>query len=365
MGALRADRGHPTPWTDVFTNIHIEIGNEAWNNATAYVNGGYNGQEYWSDLFASAKASPYYSPDILFHAGGQSVNTWLNTGLAQNHSDQADALTLAPYVIHSMSTAQASMTDEQLYSWIYGYTWYNSHNDNGYMQANYDQVATPYDLELSIYEVNHHITGGDAPVEARNKIVTSIGGALNVSNWMLLMLQRQHVRVQNIFTLIQNSYNDIRLWGIVLSMESGKERYRPLYLATRMINQAMFGDLVQVSKSGADPVWNCTFSYDDSNESPGDIPYINAYATRSGSQRGLIIINLHRTDSLPVTIDLPNPPLASQAQKYELTSATINGNNEPEHEPEVLASQSTLTDFDTNYTLSMQPHSMVVLTWNE
>ena len=62
MGDLRADRGHSTPWTEVFDTIHIEIGNEAWNNASAYVNGGYNGQEYWSDLFAEAKASLLQQP---------------------------------------------------------------------------------------------------------------------------------------------------------------------------------------------------------------------------------------------------------------------------------------------------------------
>jgi len=95
------------------------------------------------------------------------------------------------------------------------------------------------------------------------------------------------------------------------------------------------------------------------------MPFIHAYATHSGSHRGLILINLHRTDSLPVQIDLPHPAIGSQATKHELTGATINANNEREHDPEVFATQSTLTDFEDNYILSMQPHSMVVLTWDE
>jgi alpha-L-arabinofuranosidase len=362
MGDLRIDRGHPTPWTQVFNNIHIEVGNEAWNSAAAYANGGYNGQEYWSDLFASAKASPYYRSHIKFHAGGQAVNTWLNGIIAGNHYPQADALALAPYVIHSMSAEEAALNDEQLYSWIYGFTWYNSHT--GFMQANYDAVTDALGMDLSIYEVNHHITGGDGALSQRNKIVDGLGGALNVANWMLLMLERQHVRVQNIFTLIQDSYNDIRLWGIVLSMQQGQERYRPLYLAARMINEALIGDLVQVTKSGTDPVWNCPFTY-DSDDIAGDIPYLHAYATRSGRHRGLILINLHRTDSLPVEIDLPHPAVGSQAVKYELTGVTINANNEPEHDPQVFDTRSVLTDFNDNYSLSMQPHSMVVLIWNE
>jgi alpha-L-arabinofuranosidase len=363
MGDLRAERGHPTPWTEVFDTIHIEIGNEAWNHASAYVNGGYNGQAYWSDLFAEARTSPYYSSNMVFHAGGQAVNTWLNNIIAGNHSTQADALALAPYVIHSMSPEQAALDDEQLYSWIYGYTWFNSHD--GYMQRNYDDVASPRGMDISIYEVNHHITGGDGSLDQRNKIVAGLGGALNVSNWMLLMLERQQVRVQNIFSLIQDSYNDIRLWGIVLSMQPGRERYRPLYLAARMINEALAGDLVQVTKSGADPSWDCAFTYDDEGGSPGDIPYIHAYATQNGDDRGLILINLHRTDSLPVEIDLPAPASGSRAVKYELSGATINANNEREHDPEVFATEQVLTDFYDNYTFDMKPHSMVVLTWSE
>ena len=255
------------------------------------------------------------------------------------------------------------MNDEQLYSWIYGDTWYNAHD--GYMQQNYDDVTSPRNLDISVYEVNHHITGGDGSLDQRNKIVAGLGGALNVSNWMLLMLERQHVRVQNIFSLIQDSYNDIRLWGIVLSMQPGHERYRPLYLAARMMNEALAGDLVEVTTSGANPKWHCEFTYGDDNGSPGDIPYIHAYATQNGNDRGLILINLHRTDSLPVSIALPRPASGAQAVKYELSGASINANNEVEHDPEVFATASVLTDFHDNYTFNMQPHSMVVLTWSE
>lgn len=128
---------------------------------------------------------------------------------------------------------------------------------------------------------------------------------------------------------------------------------------------ALAGDLVQVIRSGADPSWNCAFTYNDDEGSPGDIPYIHAYATRNGDDRGLVLINLHRTDSLPVRIDLPNPASGARAVKYELSGATINANNEREHDPEVFATESVLNDFYDNYTFDMKPHSMVVLTWSE
>ena len=58
FGKIRADRGQEKPWTEVFKAIHIEFGNEAWNNAGAYRFGGFNGSDYWHDLIEQGKKSP-------------------------------------------------------------------------------------------------------------------------------------------------------------------------------------------------------------------------------------------------------------------------------------------------------------------
>ena len=39
-GKRRAELGHPKPWTEVFRTVHVELGNEAWNNAGPYQCGG-------------------------------------------------------------------------------------------------------------------------------------------------------------------------------------------------------------------------------------------------------------------------------------------------------------------------------------
>ena len=72
-GRLRTELGHPQPWTKTLGAIHVEFGNEAWNNAGPYQVGGYNGEDYWKDLIAAAKASPYYTPKVIFHAAGQAA----------------------------------------------------------------------------------------------------------------------------------------------------------------------------------------------------------------------------------------------------------------------------------------------------
>ena len=356
-GKVRADLGHRRPWTETFRRIHVEIGNEAWN----YLCTGFEGPEYWQDLFTAAKASPYYKPgQFRFHAGGQAVWVGRNTTVARRHP-AADAVSVAPYVIHQMSKAQAAAmaSDEKLFSWAFGYTWY--HARRGYMAANYAEVTRKLHKPLSIYEVNHHITGGDAPPELRNRVVTSIGGGLNIANWMLLMLREQKIREHCMFTLSQLAYGKVRLWGTAVCMKPGAERYRPTFLAEMLINRVLRGDLVEVTKSGRDPKWTCMGVYDKNK--PFEVPYVHAYATRDGPTRGLIVFNLHRTRELPVRLALPSKVRRGSATRWTLAADSIGADNEPEHEPQVKVVEQRLADLAPEAALKLRPFSMTVLRW--
>ncbi|MBW2704061.1 MAG: hypothetical protein JRF33_24845 [Deltaproteobacteria bacterium] len=367
-GQIRAQRGHPAPWTEVFDQIHIEIGNEAWNWAPAYAYGGWNGPEYWTGLFEQAKAklAEYAgaAEKLTFQIGAQNYNTWLGASLLSHHAQAGDSYAIAPYIIHSMSSAQGNFNDEDLFSWLYGWVWHL--NTNGPMQAVADMIAASAnpDLDIAIYEVNHHITGGDAPVEPRNRAVTSLGGALNAINHMLLMLERYDVRVQNFFSLIQESYNDIGLWGSLLSMKSGQERYRPTFLALVMANQVLAGDLLAVQRGGEDPGWTSSFDYDGEAVSL-QVPYLHAYATRDGGGRGLILLNLHRSSALPVQLNLPAAVQGNTAERWQLLGDSIAADNELSHQAQVHIQSDELSDFADGVVLQLPAHSMTVLSWQD
>ena len=301
---------------------------------------------------------------FMFHIGAQNYNTWLGQTLVADHGAAADAYSIAPYAIHEMSASQDNLSDEELFAWIYAWVWHL--NTGGPMQANQDMISNlgQDHLEFSVYEVNHHITGGDADLAVRNKVVTSIGGALNIINHMLLMLSRYDVRVQNFFSLFQREYNGVGLWGSVLSARSGEERYRPTFLSLIMANQVLFGDMVEVSKSGLDSAWTTSFEYDGETVT-ADMPYIHAYATRDSGDRGLILLNLHRTDYLPVQVDLPADPTDSAATLWEMTGNTITANNELDHDAEVAIHERTLDDFTDGYQRNLPPHSLTVIRWSE
>ena len=64
-GKLRAEHGHPEPWTKTFKKIHLESANEAWNQGMGY---SFPSQpEVYAAVadhqFHELKKSPYYSPD--------------------------------------------------------------------------------------------------------------------------------------------------------------------------------------------------------------------------------------------------------------------------------------------------------------
>jgi alpha-L-arabinofuranosidase len=369
-GQIRASLGRQAPWVDAFNKIHIEMGNEAWNWASPYAYGGWNGPEYWTTVFnrARQRLSDLSQSEnaFMFHIGAQNYNTWLGQQLVADHGAAADGYSIAPYVIHEMDASQDNWSDEQLFAWIYAWVWHlNTGATDGTMQANRDMIDAQgmSHLEFSVYEVNHHITGGTASQDVRNRITASLGGALNIINHMLLMVSRFEVRTQNFFSLFQHDYDGVRLWGSVLSAREGQERFRPTFQTLLLANQVLNGDMVAVNLSGVNPSWQTEFEYNDDTIQT-DVPYIHAYATRNGSERGLILLNLHRTDPLPVQINLP-AAAADSATMWTLTADSITANNELEHDPQVQIDAGLLPGFASGFQRNLPAHSMTVIKWTE
>ncbi|MFP4058796.1 MAG: hypothetical protein ACLF0G_18155 [Candidatus Brocadiia bacterium] len=371
LGALRAELGHPRPWTEVFDHIHVEFGNEAWNNAGPYQCGGFNGRDYWEGLIARAKASPHYKPTIVFHAGGQAANPWLNRAIIERVPN-ADCFSLAPYILHHFSREQARAldTDAKLFRWVFAFPIWRSRHEDGAMFRNH-QLARKAGMELSVYEVNHHITGGDGPLEPRNRIVTSIGGGLNVANAMLLMLKDHGLRFQCLFALAQHSYNargvgPVRLWGTALCMRQGRERYRPTFLAAAAANRVLGGDLVETTHTGAHPTFDATgvFQRRKPPQTIEDLPVLWSYAFRDGRRRGLILVSLDTAQRHPVAIEFDGGVEGATATCWELTADRITANNEYEvGEPQVELREQTLEDFRSGIRFPMPPFAMRVLAW--
>ena len=383
FGKLRVELGQPKPWTDVLGRIHVEFGNEAWNNAGPYQLGGFNGPDYWKDLIAAAKKSPYYKPNVLFHAAGQAAWAGRNQGIMRN-CPNADRFGVAPYIIHTLNQSDMKIldTDEKFFRWAFAWPIQRSRSKDGAMFQNH-QYAKAAGIELSVYEMNHHITHGDAPPAPRNRLVTSIGGGLNVANNMLLMLKEHHVRTQCLFTLVQHGYRAesgvVRLWGTALNMRAGHERYRPTFLACAAANKVMRGHLVATVHRGADPRFSATGVFRGRAEvqTLSDLPVLWSYAFADGPRRGLIVVSLDTSRPRPVAVQFKGkaaggaPPRrsgfalgAGTARCWRLTAKKITDNNEFEQPtPQVKLTEQKLADFKPGTVVTLPPFSMLVLKW--
>ena len=284
----------------------------------------------------------------------------------------ADCFSVAPYILHEL-TQEDLITwevNEDLFRWAFAWPLDRSLTPERSMTLN-GENARKAGIELSIYEVNHHITRGDAPAEPRNRVVTSISGGINVCNSMLLMLQEQGIRNQCLFGLVQKGYRtsvgEVRLWGTALNMRNGHERYRPTFLACEMANRVMGGNLLQTTQNEGAPTFTATGRLED--KKPGAVvtfPTIWSYAFQNKNQRGLILINLDTNEPQAVQLKFEGAVQASGAMQYTLVGDSLDANNEFEvSEPQVTVEEKNLPEFTSGTLLNLPPHSMVVLEWEQ
>jgi len=370
-GKVRAELGHPRPWTDVFRNIHVELGNEAWNSAGPYHSSGFNGSDYWKDLFAVAKRSEHYRANVLFHAAGQAAYPTRNEGIMKN-APNADRFGVAPYMLTMVRKEDVEFldTDERFFRWALAWPIFRSRDPRGAMYQN-DRFARAAKIEMSVYEFNHHtIEAEGLPFEIRKKIFTTLGGGLNVVHTMLLMLKEHGIRVQNAFPLASGS--DHGIWDFALTMRKGHERYRPTFLGMAMVNRVIGGDLVETLHSGADPTWSGEgVFYTEWRKEPqfityGDIPALTSYAFRDGKDRGLILCNLDLKRALPVRVEFEGGAPDGPARRHLLTADSVTATNEWEvGEPQVRVRTEEVKGFKSGFTLTVPPHSLYALQWQQ
>jgi hypothetical protein len=366
-GDIRIAQGHPKPWTETLGKIHVEFGNEAWNLFGPYACGGFDGPDYWSALIERGKNSEYYKKNVVFHVSG---NGWPGYAKPSLDINNADCYTWAPYVIHKMSKTEEALldSDDKTYKWLFyeGIHYATRMNTRA-------KSAMEKGIELSIYEINHHITQGDASDDTKNTIVTSLAAGINLINTMLIHMKENHIRNQCFFNFSGNYYN-IRLWGGMLQMKKGSELYRPTWLACGAANKVIMGNLMETTHTGENPTFTpLTLKNIKGDKKKGTkprielaeeapLPVIHSYAFKDGKTMGLVVINVDTATSRDVILDFKGD-ISGSAESWLLTSDKITNNNEPEHDPTVFRTKEDIKDFASGSQFTIPPFSMKVFKW--
>lgn len=371
FGRVRAELGQEQPWTEVFGEIIVEFGNEAWNQWGPFMASGYSGPEYWQGLFEAGRESQWYRPNIVFSSAGQNVNHWVNRQIIQN-APNADLFAIATYLIHRLHPEveeRLADNDPELYRWLFGVaTGYLMEHEG--MKANV-AATREHGLELAVYETNHHAADGEASSPFRNRFLQGLGGGLNMAQNHLIMLQEHGARSQCFFTMfghVNNAYvvKDVRLFGAVLRMKNEETRVRPHFLALQALNHGIQGNLMEVEFGGAVPQFTAQ-TFDERTRTWGDpreLPAVRALPFADGNKRSLILLNLSVEEPVSATVHLDRPAAGRRAQYTMLHAENINAHNELElDEPQVKLRQGEMQPFHPELNITLPPHSLLVLRW--
>lgn len=383
LGKLRAELGQVEPWTNVFDKIYIQFGNEA----ITFGGTGYWGPGYWQSLIDRAKSSPYYDPDVIvFVLNEQGCGT---RGMDMHPG--FDRFTINGYHIFGVYSDQVKRAGdlEGYYDWVFASAWHNwmvpQHNKN----AGNLKGAKERGKEIAIYEGgNYHTTfcdPEDVDVDRINKMVVGRAGGMSATHTMLILLKHWGARTQQSFNLSQFSFSPggafgnipgrVRVWGGVLGIgDPARRRYRPRFLALKMANEVLGGDLVETVHTGADPKFSVTnrfgAGYGPSRNpvemTVADIPRIHSYAFREGRRTGLILVSNDPRETRPVVLEFDGTPDEGSARMWVLESPELESTNEPDWAPDapaVTVEESRPADFASGHRLDLPPATMVVLEW--
>lgn len=375
-GALRAARGHATPWTSVFSRIHLEFGNENWNNTAfrgSVISQAVPCGERASELFSVVKQSPHYTAaKFQCLLGGQAGNPGLNLQL-HNASSQHDTLNLGPYLSSRVDSFETGgvVDKEKLFGPLFAEPeWWSTNPSptSGLVAFTRNQIqASSRPVPLAVYEVNLHTNQGSISQAALDAYTPSVGAAIAVSGHMLTMLKELGMRDQCFFSLAghrtawtatDGQPRSSALWGAVLDM--GKtDRKRPHYHAVRLMNEALAGDSIRTIHGGDNPTWDVS---DQNRVTYTGAHYLQSHAFRDGDRHSLIVFNYHRTQSLDVRFAGAGAPVG-EVTLQRLTSAEITDHNET---AEVVAPTSeTIASFNPDTPTTLPPFSMTLLQWTE
>ncbi len=363
---LRQNLGQSEPWTTVFQKIHLEYGNEMWGAASggdpffgASALGGVRLGTIAHDRFGFIKASPYFDANRFdFIIGGQSAFPGRQGEIEANSSNH-DSIALAPYFgILNDRSDDASKYYPMFALSLNGF--------NGIVAQSQPYLdASGQGTELSIYEINLHLTWGDSPLAERNGFVASLGAGLSLPLSMLSYQRDLGINNQCAFTAVGYSFrfgaapeDYVRLWGMMRDLE-GTGRKRPTWLGVELANKAIQGSMITSVQEGDVPT--APLPAVNGVTEAGTLPLIQSFAYKGGAEYSLVLFNLDLTQSHDVTLSLPNDPEPG-ATISTLTADDINATNEDALN--VTTSETFIPDFANQYTLTLPAHSMSTLTWN-
>ena len=365
-GALRARLGQSQPWTSVFPTIHLELGNEQWNHqafAGSTINDPTAYGQRAAQIYSAVRSAPGFNParfDLILGSWA-TVPWWTQQEIAS--SSAFDSVAVAPYLFDDFEDAS---NPEAIFGPMFAQPEAIESRPTGYMAQQARSLGS-HDAQLAVYEVNLGALTGSASIAQADldRTIPSAGAGLAVADHMLLMLRDLGITTQCLFALPEyvNNFSApgpkrmIPLWGAVVDMGGPTNLRRPQFLFTQLINQAILPTELATHIAGPPHTWNQPESLND-HIKLDQAQLLQTFAFADGPRHSLILLNLSRTDTIPVTFAGPTQPTGPVDQTI-LTAPHITDSNEQTQT--VAGRHQHLTTLTSP--VALPPFSMTTLEW--
>jgi len=312
----------------------------------------------WDNSSSNFSASKF---DLILGSWA-AVPWWTQQEIAS--SSGFDSVAVAPYLFDDFNNSSST---EAIFGPMMSQPEMIDSRPDGYMVQQSKAAKT---TRLSVYEVNLGSMTGSAAISQSDidHAIPSMGAGLALADHMLLMLRDLGITNQCLFALPEyvNNFTApgpkrmIPLWGAVIDMGGQTNLRRPQFLTEQLANEAILPTMLATHVTGPAHTWDQPLSSNDKIKLD-HAQLIQTFSFVEGRHHSLILLNLSRNETIPVTFTGAVKPIKS-VNESQLTAASITDSNEQSERVAIRRKQ--LPAFDPNSPYRLPPYSMTVLRWD-
>ena len=324
---------HQNPYTDDFSTIYIEFGNEEWGTQTTGWSAHYGEAAHF--LLSKATGNPNFNSKVKFIVNGF-------TGSPSFGTNAIAACPEATVVDYFNYTGSSGAGDAAYQSDLLALPSSYKSTIAGWISSQKQSAAAGHPYTIAVYEGG---PGNDDPNSSGlgdNSLAAAVG-ALDVNLYGSL----NGIGPQNLFLY----HTDLNIYSSHTNISRGFIPH-PSWEALQMRNNYCNGDMVAID-TNATPVTSDTKQY----------PLTSCYAFKDGNQADIVVISRDLNNATPVSLHLPTVSTGT-ATLYKLTGDPRSNNNTALNIP---IQTESIPSFSRDYTFSMPPGSIylfqVPMTW--
>lgn len=374
-GKKRADWGQIAPWTQVFDEIKIEMGNETWNSMFKPQN--FNGRAaeygmYSQYMFEQMESSPWFDDDkFLFVVNGWVAQTgnnkWGYGANALKNAPSAEAVDIA-YYTGGWDAVGKIVAESEDASWMNALTYSRrmlQHRADEFKQTADEIVAEqgrPGEIKALVYEAGpgYTLPGPDKFNIEEQREGKSLAHAINSLDIFMSNL-RNGYGDQSFFMFKNGHYwaSHNREWGEHIAWKALGLRNRHLKgdlitaTATEMVT-------IDLPESKADTISQSNSANKRVKTFPAvdGMPLIDCYPFKDGENYSYMIVSRRLDGPTMVTLNLPYEP--EPTCTYHLLAAANPAAHNIDEEA-VTVQTGTSEGVSKSFAFQMPPHSVMVI----